>query len=116
MSLDAEAEGFKARLAAATKAPVYDRDEAKALTSLPANYTIIDVAYRFGGNERGGSRETNLRRLTTVVVARTVSNARLLVDRVMGEFRYSEVSFESGTTPAPDEGYYSASLDFTYVV
>ena len=115
MSLDAEAEGFKTRLAAATKAPVYDHDEAQALTTLPAQYTIVHVGYRFGGNVRGGARETDLRRLTTIAVAKTVTNARLLVDRIMAEFRYSEVSFETGTAPEPDDGYYSASLDFTYV-
>lgn len=116
MSLDAEATAFKTRLATATRYPVYDYDEAAKVKDLPSRYTVISVEYRFGGNARSnGSRETDLRRLTVTVAARTISDARVLLDRVMAEFRYSEVSFESGDgAPKPDDGYYSASVDFTY--
>jgi hypothetical protein len=116
VSLDAEAEAFKTRLAAATKAPVYDFDEAAALTSTPANYTVISVEHRFGGEQRfDGTRDTNLRRLTTTVASKTITNARLLLDRIFAEFAYSEVAYESQDgPPKPDDGYFSAAVDWTY--
>lgn len=117
MSLDAEAEAFKTRLTTATQAPVYDLDEAKALTSLPPNHTLIYVARRFGGEARfSGTRDTNLRRLSTRVVAKTITNARLLEDRIVTEFEHSEVSYESGGGAYEfDDGYYTALTDWTYV-
>ena len=87
MSTDAQADAIKTLLTTATKSPVYDHDEAQALTSLPAQYTVIYLSRRFGGNVRGG-QENNLRRLQTRAVATSVTNARLIEDRTSDLFAY----------------------------
>lgn len=89
VSTDAQAEAIKTLLSAATKSPVYDHDEAQALTSLPAQYTVIYLSRRFGGNVRGGTRENDLRRLQTRAVAASVTNARLVEDRTADLFRHA---------------------------
>lgn len=117
MSLDAEAEALKTRLAAATKAPVFDQDEAQAAaSSLPANYTVIYLGRRFGGETRfDGTRGTALRRLSTRVSAKSVTNARLIEDRIHAEFAYSEVSYEAGGGVYDYEGgYWTALTDWTF--
>ena len=89
MSTDAQADAIKALLTTATKSPVYDHDEAQALTSLPAQYTVVYLSRRFGGNVRGDTRENDLRRLQTRAVATTITNARLLEDRTADLFKHA---------------------------
>ena len=121
MSLDTEAEGFKTQLATATKRPVYDHDDAQkaqAAGTLDTMHTIIYVSRRFGGNDlMDGTRSTDLRRLSTRVVADTVSNARLLEDRITEAFAFSGVAYESGGGAYDFEnGRYTALIDWTYTV
>lgn len=90
VSTDAVANDIKALIAAATKAPCLDHDDANALGgSLPASYTEVYLSRRFGGNVRGGSRENDLRRLQTRAVATSVTNARLLEDRTAELFEHA---------------------------
>lgn len=90
MSTDAQAEAIKGLIATATKAPCYDHDEARALgSSLPGMHTEIYLSRRFGGNVRGGTQETDLRRLQTRAVATTVTNARLIEDRTADLFSHA---------------------------
>lgn len=127
MSTDAQAEAIKALLATATKAPVYDHDEAQALASaLPANYTVIYLSRRFGGNVRGDTRDNTHRRLQTRVNAKTVSNARLIEDRIADAFENKTVdldgslvhfAYETGGGVYDYEGgYYTDLTDWTFTV
>lgn len=127
MSTDAHAEAIKTFLATATKAPVYDHDEAQALGSgIPAQYTVIYLSRRYGGNVRGDTRETNLRRLQTRVNAKTVTNARLLEDRIAGAFEHATVNLGDVVTHFAyetgggiydyDAGYYHDLTDWTFTV
>lgn len=125
MSTDRQAEGFKTLLSAATKVPVYDLDEAQDLgAGKPANYVILYLERRFGGTTRlVGLRSNRLRRLSTRVVALTVTNARLLEDRIAATFARSvtvdgatlRVNYESGGGAFEyDEGFYTDLTDWTY--
>lgn len=125
MSTDAHADALKALLATATKAPVYDLDEAQALAALPDNYTLLFLSRRAGGEYRGdGTRSTSLRRLTTRVVAKTVTNGRLIEDRIAAAFEFTTVNLGDVTTQVDyesgggsfeaDDGYYSAATDWTF--
>lgn len=125
MSTDAQAEDIKTLLTAATKAPVYDADEAQALAgNLPAQYTVIYLSRRFGGNVRGGTRENDYRRLQTRVAARSTSNARLLEDRIADLFLHAShdidgalVHFDyeaGGGLYEYDEGYYTDLTNWTW--
>lgn len=127
MSTDAQAEAIKTLLATATKAPVYDHDEAQALGStLPANYTVVYLSRRFGGNVRGETREAPLRRLQTRVNAKTVTNARLLEDRIFEAFEHKTVTIDGSLTHFAyeagggvyeyDAGYYTDITDWTFAV
>jgi len=126
VSTDAQADAIKTYLATATKAPVYDHDEAQALASLPANYTVIYLSRRFGGNVRGDTRSNDLRRLQTRVNATTVTNARLLEDRIAEAFEHQTVtvagtlmhfSYETGGGVYEyDAGYYTDLTDWTTTV
>lgn len=89
MSTDAQAEAIKTLLAPVTKSPVYDHDEAQALAALPAQYTVIYLSRRFGGNVRGDTRENDLRRLQTRAVATSITNARLIEDRTADLFKHA---------------------------
>lgn len=90
MSTDAQAEVIKSIIATATKAPAFDHDEAeRRASSLPSQHTEVYLSRRFGGNVRGDTRETPLRRLQTRVVASTVTNARLLEDRLAEAFAHT---------------------------
>lgn len=90
MSTDTQATAIKALIAAATKYPCYDQDEAqKGAASLPATYSIIYLGRRFGGNVRGGTQETDLRRLQTLAVSSSVQNARLVEDRIAALFAHA---------------------------
>jgi hypothetical protein len=122
VSLDAEANDLKALIAAAAKAPAYDLDDIKALPSPPARYVEVYLTRRFGGPLRGDSRDAELRRLSTRVVADTVTNGRLIEDRIADAFRHSTLSvagtathieFESGAAFGWDDGYWTALTDWT---
>lgn len=90
MSTDAQAEAIKAIIADATKAPAFDHDDAQAKgDKLPPQHTEVYLSRRFGGVVRGGTRETRLRRLQTRVVASSVTNARLLEDRIAEAFEHT---------------------------
>lgn len=122
--LDPDAETIKAYLATATKAPVYDHDEAQMLgAGLPAQYTVIYLSPRPGGPDRGGSRDTNLRRLQTRPTAKTVTNVRLLETRIFDAFEHKTVTlgdtfahfaYEAGggSYQRDDLGYYSDLTDW----
>lgn len=129
MSTDAHAEALKAYLTAAAKAPVLDLDEIKTAQqdgTLAPQYVELYLAPRFGGQARAdGSRATSLRRLSTRVVATTVTNARLIEDRITEAFRLTtvdlgdvhvQVSYESGGGAfGYDDGFYTALTDWTFV-
>lgn len=117
MNLDDEAAALKSRISTAARVPAYDHAEAAKITT-PANYVLVSLEPRFGGAARmDGTRDTDLRRLTTTVVAKTVSNVLELLDRLFTEFAYSEVSYESQDgPPKPDDGYYSIAVDWTYSI
>lgn len=124
---DAHAEAIKARITAYTKAPTLDPDEAKALGSLPAYYTLIYLSRRYADEPSrvGGTFDLTGRRLSTRVAAKTVTNARLLEDRIYAAFHLNplsldgelvDVRYESGGGEFEhDEGFYSALTDWIYV-
>ncbi len=95
MSTTAQATDIKALIATATKFPCYDQDEAQKLgASLPSTYSIIYLGRRFGGNIRGGTQETDLRRLQTLAVSSSVQNARLVEDRIAALFAHSTLTVD----------------------
>lgn len=126
MSTDTQAEAFKAYLAAAAKAPAYDIDEIRALATLPPNYVEVYLARRAGGEYRlDGSRDVSLRRLSTRVVSKTITNARLLEDRIVEAFTHKtvdlgdavvQVDYEAGggAFERDDGGFYSDLTDWTF--
>lgn len=125
MSTDAHATALKALLSTAAKAPVMDLDEIKAMGTLPATYVEFYLSRRFGGPQRyDGSRSTNLRRMSTRVVSKSVTNARLVEDRIVTAFEFTtvdlgdttaHVSYESGGGNfGYDEGWYTALSDWTF--
>ena len=127
MNLDAEANAIKTFLTTASKAPVYDHDEAQTLgVALPAQYTVIYLSPRFGGNLRGDTRDVDLRRLQTRVSAKTVTNARLIEDRISTAFLHTTISlgasfahfaYESGGGSYDfDEGYYTDLTGWLFTV
>lgn len=127
MSADEEADAVKALLATVTKGPAYDHDEAQKLgTKLPSEYTVIYLSKRSGGNLRGDTRNTDLRRLQTRVHATKVVNARLIEDRMAASFEHSTatiagslVHFELEAQDAAfelDAGYYHRLTDWTFSV
>lgn len=129
VSTDAQANAIKTLIANATQAPCYDHDDARALgTGLPASYTEIYLSRRFGGNIRGGTQETDLRRLQTRAVATTVTNARLIEDRTADLFKHAShtiagvlvhFAYESGGGEFEYDtatGRYHALSDWTFSV
>jgi hypothetical protein len=127
VSTDAQVEALKALIATATKAPCLDHDEAQALATKPASYTILYVSRRFGGNVRGGTRENPLRRAQVRVNAKSVTNARLIEDRTAELFEHAThdlagalVHLDFETQDAALEldtgGYYSRLTDYTFAV
>lgn len=127
MSTDAQVEALKALIATATKAPCYDHDEARALATNPASYTILYVSRRFGGNVRGGTRENPLRLAQTRVSAKSVTNARLVEDRTFTLFEHAShvlagtrvhLAFETQDADLELDtgGYYSRLTDWTFSV
>jgi hypothetical protein len=127
VSTDAQAEALKAVIAAATKAPCYDHDEAQALEEpLPEEYHVIYLSRRYGGNVRGDTRENDLRRLQTRVHATKVFNARLIEDRLADAFAHAThdiagalMHFGFETQDAGfelDAGYYHRLTDWTTAV
>lgn len=129
MSTDAHAEVIKARLAAATKRDVYDLDEIGRAQRLPAEYVAVQLSRRFSDESLrfDGFRGPVAWRLSTRYVAKSVTNARLLRDRVTGSLEgqtltvssstSTPVTFETGDAFEPDdEGYHTALDDWTYVL
>lgn len=128
MSTDAHAEALKTLLTTAAKVTAYDLDDLQKLTTKPANYVEVYLARRYGGNVRGGMRGTDLRRLSTRVVASSVTNGRLIEDRIFAAFEFTtvnlgdtvtHVAFESGDAGVfeYDAGVYVGSLiDWTFSV
>lgn len=129
MSTDGHAEAIKAFLTTATKAPVYDFDEANALavTSLPSTFTIVHLERRVGGEARlDGTAPTPLRRLYTRAAAKTVTNVRLIEDRTADAFEFATVdlgdtithfAFESGGGSfEQSEGYFVRTTAWTYAI
>lgn len=123
MSTDAHANAFKTLVAAAAQVPAYDLDEVPGTP--PANYVEVYLSRRFGGESRlDGSQDTTLRRLSTRVVASTVTNGRLLEDRIAAAFEHTtvnlgdttvQVEYESGDGAfGYDEGSYTALTDWTF--
>lgn len=86
VATDTLATAIKSLIATLTQAPCYDHDEAQALATKPAQFTIVYLSRRFGGNVRGDTVDDSLRRLQVRSVAKTVTNVRLLEDRVAGGF------------------------------
>jgi hypothetical protein len=123
VSTTAQAAALKAVVAAATKAPCYDHDEAQGLGALPESYTVLYLSRRYGGNVRGDTRENDLRRLQTRVHAKKVVNARLLEDRLADAFAHAThdidgalMHFDFETQDAGfdrDAGYYHRLTDWT---
>lgn len=126
MSLDTEAEALKTLIATATKMPAYDLDEVPGTP--PANYVEVYLAPRNADNpaRSDGLRSTVGRRLSTRVVAKTVSNGRLIEQRITDLFDLStvtldgepvHVAYESGGGNFEyDTGAYTALTDWTYVI
>lgn len=124
MSSDAQAAAIKALIAAATKAPCLDHDEAQRTNPSPPRYSIVYLSRRFGGNVRGGTQSNDLRRLQVRVSARTVADVRLIEDRIADLFAHAshdvagtQMHFAFETSDAAperdDEGYYSRLTDYT---
>jgi hypothetical protein len=125
VSLDAHAEALKAYLTAAAKCPVLDLDEIRALDSNPARYVELHLQKRYGGQPRlDGSQNSDLRRLSTRVVADGITNGRLIEDRIAAAFQFTLVdlgdtktlvSYETGGGDfAWDDGYWSSITDWTF--
>lgn len=127
MSTDSFADATKALVAGIVKAPCYDHDESRALGSaLPARYVVLYLHRRFGGNVRGDTRGSDLRRLQTRVAAKSVSDARLMEDRLSEAFEHAthtvdgalvHFAYESGGGNYDlDGGYYTDLTDWTFTV
>jgi hypothetical protein len=128
VSVDTQAEAFKTRLTANTQAPTYDLDEAQALASLPANYVLIYLQRRSVDNPArlNGTFMPTGWRLSVRVVAKTITNARLLEDRVATALLLNPITLDGETVDVRYEqgggdfecdaaGYYSALTDFIFV-
>lgn len=127
MSTDSFADATKALIAGIVKAPCYDHDESQAIgAALPARYVVIYLTRRFGGNVRGDTRSNDLRRLQTRVAAKSVTDARLMEDRISDAFLHAthtvdgiavHFAYESGGGNYDlDGGYYSDLTDWTFTV
>ena len=130
MSTDAHAEAIKTFLATATKAPVYDFDEANAIaaSALPASFTIVHLERRYSDDaaRMDGTKPTPLRRLYTRAAAKTVTNVRLIEDRTADAFEFATVNlgdtiahfaFETGGGSfEQSEGFYVRTTAWTYAV
>lgn len=130
MSTDAHAEAIKAFLRTATKAPVYDFDEADAIaaTSLPASFTIVHLERRYGDDaaRMDGTKPTPLRRLYTRAAAKSVTNVRLIEDRTADAFEFATVNlgdtiahfaFETGGGSfEQSEGFYVRTSAWTFAI
>lgn len=129
MSTDEQATAIKAIIASAAQVPALDLDDAQAAgTSLPTRYVEVHLSRRYGGNVRGGTRESGLRRLQTRAVAKNVSDARLIEDRIDAAFKAStfdvagslvHFAYESGGGEFDYDsatGRYHALTDWTFGV
>lgn len=128
MSDDTQAEALKARISASTKAQTLDLDEAQALTTLPAYYVEFYLSRRAVDNPTrvGGTFEPTGYRMSTRAVAKTITNARLMEQRVREALLLNpitldgepvDVRYESGggDFERDDQGYFHALTDWIYV-
>lgn len=128
MSTDAHLTALKSFVTAAAKVAAYDVDDLQAMTTKPAQYVEVYLARRYGGNMRGGMQDTRRRRFSTRVVASSVTNGRLIEDRIFDAFEFAIVNlgdttahlaFESGDAGrfAHDSGKYVGDLvDWTFTI
>lgn len=111
-----------AALDAAGAAP-YDIDDVP--DTLPAHYTEVYVSRRFGGEPRNaGAKGSTGWRIAVRVVAKTVTNARLLrakVSAALDDVRLTvdgepttPVQFEGAEEIGPDDGWFSGLSTYTY--
>ena len=101
-------------------------DEAQRTERRPAIYVLVTVERRFGGARRvsGASAATGWR-ITARAVGTTIDEARWAMQRVaavledqhlvIAERATTPVAFESGQSPEPDDGLFSALSVWTYV-
>lgn len=128
MSTDSHAEAIKTFLRTATKAPVYDFDEANAIaaSALPSAFTIVHLERRYSDDaaRMDGTKPTPLRRLYTRAAAKSVTNVRLIEDRTADAFEFATVNlgdtiahfaFETGGgTFEQSEGFYVRTTAWTF--
>lgn len=103
------------------RAEALDHDEHDGVASLHVQFGL---ASRPVDTERAGRESLDAYRITTRVVADTVSNARELQRRVNRALRGQQISIEGRRTspikrgtqdePTPDEGLYSALTVWTF--
>lgn len=125
---DTHVEVVKAVVSAVAKTAAYDVDEAEKVKSLPANYVEVYLSRRFSEESLrlDGFRTPVAWRLSLRVVSKSVSNARLMQDRIRAAFEgntfdveartSTPVTFESESPVAPDDGWFSGLTDWTYVL
>lgn len=128
MTDDIQAETLKARVTTYTKAPTLDLDEIKAMATLPSYYCEFYLSRRSVDNQArtDGTFEPTGYRCSIRVVAKTISNARLLEAGVRQAFLLNPVTLDGqptdlryesggGDFEQDDEGYFHALTDFIYV-
>lgn len=131
MTLDTQAAAIKARITAYTKAPTLDPDEIKALATLPSYYTELYLSRRAVDNPArvGGTNDPTGYRLSLRVVAKSISNARLLETNIWSALHLNPIVLDAeavdvryeqggGTFEADLQGtttWYHALTDFVYV-
>lgn len=127
MSEVAQAAAVRAALEAPLGAwSAYDYDDLPA--TLPNLYALVTVSRRFGVLARfcAGQPQARGWRLTTMGVGRTVDEARWVLDRVAEGIEgqaltvdgrtSTRVRFESQQPVEEDEGRYSGTITWTYVL
>lgn len=103
----------------------YETDDIPA--TRPAQYVEVILTRVFGGEPMlDGSTATSGWLIFTRFVAKTVSNAGVLQDRVttaledrvlvIGDRESTPVSFQTEEPIAPDSGWYSGSAQWDYII
>lgn len=125
---DTHVEAVKAAVSAVTQAAAYDVDEIGKAQNLPANYVEVYLSRRFSEESRrfDGFRTPIAWRLSLRVVSKSVSNARLMQDRIRTAFEgntldvetsvSTPVTFESESPIEPDGAWFTGLTDWTYVL
>lgn len=105
----------------------YDLDDLAKLATKPDNYVEVTVSRRYGGDRRNaGAKSATGWRITTRVVAKTISNARLIEDHcktalenvrlTVGAETSTAVEFETAEIVGPDDGYFSGLTAWIYAL